>query len=120
MRKIWVACLLTAAPLTALNAMTVTEFLAKATAVEKQGMGAFLSSDYRQLDAELSASRQATWAEARAAKAAGHPSLCPPKKAILTDKEFLQYIRTLNPAQRNISVKAAVVQLAKKKWPCPA
>jgi hypothetical protein len=43
-----------------------------------------------------------------------------PKEVALNSEEILSYFRSIPPAQRNISVKAAFTGMMQKKHPCPA
>ena len=75
MRRFAFVLLLAAAPVTAANAqnMPLNQFLAKATALEKKGPMALLSSDLGRLKKEIENSAKQLRAERLAAKAAGRP-----------------------------------------------
>ncbi|HEY1606882.1 MAG TPA: hypothetical protein VGF77_14935 [Allosphingosinicella sp.] len=113
--------LLIALPATAAQAMDVATFLAKVDALEKQGMLALLSSDYRLVKNESETAIREITAEARAAKAAHKPPVaCPPGGTAQTDSnEALAYFRAMPPDKRaRTQVKDALLALLIHKYPC--
>src|SRR5687768_7048868 len=119
-RKFVLAACLVAAPLGALQAMNVAAFLHKADALEKKGMRAMFSSDYRLLKNEVVTASAALRAERLAAERAGrHGTYCPPKKSGLTSREILASFRAIPAAQRQtVEVKDALRGLLARKFPC--
>jgi hypothetical protein len=115
------AALLIALPATAAQAMDVATFLAKIDALEKKGMLAFLSSDYRLVKNESETAIRQITAESRAAKAAHKPPfVCPPGDTAQTDSnEVLAYFRAMPPDRRaRTQVKDALLALLARKYPC--
>lgn len=123
MRKSLIIALAAAVPLTPLFAQTmpVSEFLTKADALQKKGAMALFSGDIGKLKAEVQNSGKQLRAEQVAAQKAGRkPATCLPIKAEMNSSELLAHFRSIPPAQRNMTVKAAFAGLMRKKYPCPA
>jgi hypothetical protein len=120
--KLLAAAILAIVPLGAAQAMDVATFLAKADALEKKGMLALMSSDYKLLRGEIQTQGAALRAERLAAvRARRKPAYCPPEKQSLTAKEVLTAFRTIPVAQRaRIEVKDALRALMARKYPCRA
>ena len=120
--KLLAAALLAIVPLGAAHAMDVATFLVKADALEKKGMLALMSSDYKLLMGEVRTQSEALRAERLAAERAGRKAAyCPPAKQSLTAKEVLTAFRTIPAAQRpRIQVKDALRALMARKYPCRA
>ena len=118
--KLLAAALLAVVPLGAAQAMDVATFLVKADALEKKGMLALMSSDYKLLMREIQTQGAALRAERLAAQKAGRKAAyCPPEKQSLTAKEVLTAFRTIPVAQRpRIQVKDALRALLARKYPC--
>jgi hypothetical protein len=105
----------------AAQAMDVATFLAKIDALEKKGMLAMLSSDYREVKGESESVLRQITADARAAKAAHAPPIvCPPGGVAKTDSnEVVAYFRAMPPDQRaHTQVKDALLALLARKYPC--
>jgi hypothetical protein len=122
LRHIAAALLLTAAPLSALQAqaMPVSNFLAKAEALKKKGPMALFSSDIGLLKKEIQNSAKALRAEQIAAQKAGRkPPVCMPAKAAVNSNELLAHFNSIPAAQRSMSVQAGFAGLIRKKYPCP-
>ncbi|HEY0027024.1 MAG TPA: hypothetical protein VGC35_04070 [Allosphingosinicella sp.] len=118
--KLFAAVLLTVCPLGAAHAMDVATFLAKADALEKKGMMALFSSDYKVLKAEAEAAGSQLRAERAAAQKAGRKAAyCPPAKSELGAKELLGYLRTIPAARRpRMQLKDGLRGLLARKYPC--
>jgi hypothetical protein len=118
--KLLAAALLAAAPLSAASAMDVATFLGKADALQKKGMLALMSSDYKLLKREIEVHGEALRAERLAAERAKRkPAYCPPAKQSLTSGELLAAFRSIPAAQRpRIQVKDALRALMARKYPC--
>jgi hypothetical protein len=122
MRKVAVALLLAAIPMTGAQAqsMPVATFLAKADALQKKGAMALFSGDIGKLKAEVQNSGKALRAEEEAARKVGRaPATCMPPKAAVNSEELLAHFRSIPPAQRGMPVKTAFAGLVAKKYPCP-
>lgn len=123
MRKLLIAALAAASPLAPASAqsMPISEFLAKADALQKKGPMALFSGDIGKLKAEVVNSGKQLRAEQEAARKAGRkPATCLPEKANVTSTELLAHFRAVPPAERGVPVKTAFAGLVRKKYPCPA
>jgi hypothetical protein len=121
MRKPILALLLALAPISALNAMDVATFLAKADALQRQGMLAMFSSDIGLLKGEIQQDGKALRAEQAAAQRAGRrPAFCMPAKAQVQSDELIAHLRTVPAAERSrTQVRDAFRTLIVRKYPCP-
>lgn len=119
-KKLLAAVLLAAVPIAAADAMDVATFLAKADALQKKGMLALMSSDYKLLKSEIVANSQVLRNERLAAERAHRRgAYCPPAKSDLNSNEILAAFRTIPAAQRpRIQVKDALRALLARKYPC--
>lgn len=107
----------------AASAMPVSDFVTKANALEKKGMMALFSSDFRLLKNEGNTATTAAIREERSAVKSGRkPTMCFPKdnKLSLGTNEVLNHMRAVPAAQRGMSVKDAMAGLLRNKYPCPA
>ncbi len=121
-KKLLAAAVLAVVPLGSAQAMDVATFLAKADALQKKGMLALMSSDYKLLKNEVVTQTQVLRSERLAAQRAGRkPAYCPTAKSDLTSDEVLAALRTIPTAQRpRIQVKDALRALLARKYPCRA
>jgi hypothetical protein len=105
---------------TAAQAMDIATFLRKADALEKKGMTAMFSSDFKLLKKEVEASSLALRAERLAAPKAGRrPAYCPPPKSGLNSDEILAHFRAIPAAARpRTQVKEGLLGLLVRKYPC--
>ncbi|HLL31908.1 MAG TPA: hypothetical protein VK403_13020 [Allosphingosinicella sp.] len=119
-KKLLAAALLAIVPLGAAHAMDVATFLARADALEKKGMMALVSSDYKLLQNEIVAQSKVLRAERLAAQRAGRkPAYCPPPKQGLGSNEILAAFRTIPAAQRpRVQVRDALRAHLARKYPC--
>lgn len=123
MRRLGIVILLAVLPVTAANAqaMPLSQFLAKATALEKKGAMALFSSDMKLLKKEMAASAKELRAERLAARAAGKkPAFCPPEnQSGLAVAEILGHFRSIPAAQRDrMRTKDGFRSLMARKYPC--
>jgi hypothetical protein len=120
MKKAILAALLAAAPLSGLHAMNLAEFLQKADRLEKKGMAAMFSSDFRLLKGEIQTASQALRAERLAAERAGRRgAYCPPARSGFKTSELLAHFRRVPTAQRAaMPVKDALKSFLVRKYPC--
>jgi hypothetical protein len=116
------AALLAVIPIGAAQAMDVATFLAKADALQKKGMLALMSSDYKLLKKEVVDQTQGLRSERLAAQKAGRkPAYCPTAGSDLTSNEVLAAFRSIPAAQRpRIQVRDALRALLARKYPCRA
>jgi hypothetical protein len=121
-KKLLAAVLLAIVPIGAAQAMDVATFLAKADALQKKGMLALMSADYKLLKSEIETQAGALRAERLAAERARRKAAyCPPAKQSLTSSEILAAFRTIPAAKRpRIQVKDALRALMARKYPCRA
>lgn len=120
-RPIIAAALLAASG--AVQAMPVSEFVTKANALEKKGVMAMLSGDFRLLKNEVNTSTQlAVRDESAAVKAGRKPTMCLPKSGNLSlgTAEVLNHMRAVSAAQGATSVKDGMTGLLRRKYPCAA
>ncbi|MBA3678293.1 MAG: hypothetical protein H0W74_12985 [Sphingosinicella sp.] len=123
MKKLLLAASLAVFPMTALSAqnMPLNQFLVRATALEKKGPLALLSSDMNLLKKEITESAKALRAERLAARAAGKkPAYCPPEKSGgVGVEEILGHLRSIPEPQRaRMSSKDGFKSLLVRKYPC--
>ena len=118
--KLLAAALLAVVPIGAAQAMDVATFLVKADALQKKGVMALMSSDYKLLKSEIETNGAALRAERLAAERARRkPAYCPPAKQSLTSGEILAAFRSIPAAQRpRVQVKDALRALMARKYPC--
>ncbi|MEA3066051.1 MAG: hypothetical protein QOJ27_2508 [Sphingomonadales bacterium] len=119
-KKLLAAVVLTILPLSAAGAMDVATFLGKADALQKKGMMALFSSDYKALKAQIEADSQTLRNERLAAERAHRRgAYCPPAKPGLNSNEILAAFRSIPAAQRaRIDTKDALRALLARKYPC--
>lgn len=109
-----------AAAVAAPGDMSVATFLAKADALKAKGPLALLSPDIKLLQSEAQAAGLATRAQLEAEHKAGRPGACPPKPARISSDELLGHMRAYPAAKRSaITVKTAMADLFRSKFPCP-
>jgi hypothetical protein len=118
--KLLAAASLAILPLGAAQAMDVATFLTKAEALQKKGVMALMSSDYKLLKSEIEAHAVALRAERVADQRARRKvAFCPPGKVSLTSGEIVTAFRTIPPAQQpRVQVKDALRALMARKYPC--
>lgn len=105
------------------QAMTVSEFLAKADALKAKGVLALASSDIGLLQKEIASASDAYRAGLAAQVAAGKkPSSCPPPKgtAKITSDDIIANFKSLPPARQKANVKDAFAAFMTKRYPCKA
>jgi hypothetical protein len=103
------------------GSMSVATFMAKAQALQAKGAMALFSSDIGLLKAEVAGSAQAFRRQIKAEAASGKPSACPPEHGALKSDDILAHMRGYPAGVRpRISVSAAVADLMRKRFPCPA
>jgi hypothetical protein len=119
-KKLILAAFLVALPVVPASAMDVATFVTKADALEKKGMMALFSSDYKLLKREVETAAGQLRAERGAAQKAKRPmAYCPPAKSGLGAKELLTHFRAIPVAQRSrTQVKDALRSLLARKYPC--
>ena len=115
------AMLLVALPVQAAGPGTAQNFLDRANRLKSKGPLALFDGDYRRLKGEAVAAGDVIRLDREAAERARRPILyCSPKaRAELGQTEFLRGLEAIPPAERQrISLKAAMVRILQKKYPC--
>ena len=110
-----------AAPALAAPPGTAQNFLDRANRLKGKGPLAFFDSDYKRLKAEATAVGKSIGDDRIAAEKAGKPILyCSPKaRAQLGSFEFIDGLEAIPSAQRQtMSLKAAMLIVLQKKYPC--
>lgn len=105
------------------DAMTVAQFLAKAKALEAQGIFALASPDVDVLKTEMRGITRDYRADLAAQKKAGRkPHSCPPAPGTPESKinpmELIRELETIPVAQRNKSMKTAFYGIMQRRYPC--
>ena len=119
--KMMLAALIAAMPIAAADAMNVAIFLQKAEALEKKGMMALFSGDFKVLKKEVEGASAQLRTERLAAQQAGRkPAFCPPAKGgSLNPNELLAHMRSIPAGQRSqTEVKDGLRGLLARKYPC--
>jgi hypothetical protein len=103
-------------------AITVAEFLAKAEALKAKGMMAMMSPDLPVVRGEMQAATTAYRTDVDAARAKGGTDLgCPPPKGqakINSDTIMADLAAIPKAAQARTTVKAALYDVMRKRYPC--
>lgn len=100
---------------------TAQNFLDRANRLKSKGPLALFDRDYKRLKAEATAVGKSIGNDRIAAEKAGKPSLyCSPKpRAQLGSYEFLDGLEAIPAAERQtMSLKAAMLRVLQKKYPC--
>lgn len=122
--RLGLAFLLLVAPTVALAqpSPTVAQFLRRADPLAAQGVAAMLSPDYLELKQEAKAARNAVRDREAAAAAAGrrHAICLPEEKLQIDPDELLDYLHTIPPAKRGMSLETAFAGWMRQKYPCRA
>jgi len=105
---------------TAVQAMTVQEFLTTASRIP-QNPTAMLRSDTRRLISEFEGAVRTVRAEQAAARQAGRkPQTCMPERVSFSPSAILGRFNAIPAARRNISVTQAMREWMAERHPCPA
>lgn len=100
--------------------MTVATFLAKANALKARGPLALFSSDFKLLQKEGQAGGMAYRAQLQEERKAGKPSSCPPTPSKIDSEQVMAQMNSYPDAMRGrITVRQAMADLFRKKFPCP-
>ena len=100
-------------------AMDADTFYTKASALQKKGVTAMLSSDLKPVMTEMKAAGQSVKAENDKAKAAGNPIYCVPKDAKFTSEDALKAFGSIPAARRKtLTVRQAWRETLVKRFPC--
>ena len=122
LRRLFLAALLIAAPVTAASAQDVARFLVRVDKLLARGPFALLSRDFYRLKREIEADGEALKKEYAREKAAGRPiSFCPPKqgKPRVNKNEYLAALRAVPVAKRaTTDTKDVLRTVLERKYPC--
>ena len=113
--------LVSAVPAAAAAPGTAENFLNRADRLLGKGPLALFDGDYKRLQREGTAAGDSIRLEREAAEKAGKPILyCSPKpRADLGNMEFLAALRKIPQAERQrLSLRAAMLQVLQRKYPC--
>jgi len=106
-----------AAPASA--AMTTGTFVTRARALQAQGMGAVLNSDFQTLRGEAQDATQSLKADRAARQAAGKkPIACVPEGQSIGILEMLDGLDALSPAEKRLPLKDGYAHVLAKRFPC--
>lgn len=122
MRKLLAVAMFALASISAAQAMTVSQFLAKANDLKAKGVLALASPDMSLLRNEVKAASTAYREDINAATKAGRTShSCPPPqgKAAVSSDDVIKYFQAMPEADKpKTSVKTAFYALMKTRYPC--
>lgn len=108
---------LLAAPVCA--AMTVGNFVARASALRANPLMALTSPDFSVLRAEAQAATAALKADRDARKAAGKPPIaCVPEGQSIGITQMLDGLAALPPAQQKLPLKDGYAKVIAQRFPC--
>lgn len=110
-----------AIPAAAAKPGTAENFLTRADRLVAKGPLALVDPDYKKIKAEATAAGTSIQAERESAEKAGKPiKYCSPQpRADLGNMEFLDALRKIPQAQRQrLSLRAAMLQVLQRKYPC--
>jgi len=108
--------LLSAVPV---NAMDAETFFVKAVALKKKGMGAVFAKDLKPMIKVFETAADSVKAENEAARSAGSPLFCAPKKYRLTADQFIGEFGRIPKERRRIqSVRDAWREIVIRRFPC--
>ena len=104
---------------TAVEAMTVQEFLTTAARIPRNPT-ALLRSDTRRLMDEVKGGFRTVRSEQAAARAAGRaPATCMPESVSLSPDDILRRFNAIPVGRRSISVTQAIREWMAERHPCP-
>lgn len=105
---------------TAVEAMTVQEFLTTAAGIPRNPT-ALLRSDTRRLKAEIDGAFRTVRNEQNASRTAGRPAAtCMPDRASVNVDQLLARFNAIPTQRRSISVTQAIREWMADRYPCPA
>lgn len=103
---------------TAVQAMTVQEFLTSASRIPRNPT-AMLRADTRRLIGEINGAFRTVRSEQAAAREAGHrPATCMPERVSLSPDDILGRFNAIPASRRSISVTQAVREWMAERYPC--
>lgn len=101
------------------NAMDAETFFVKAIALQKRGMGAVFAKDLKPMIRLFEAAAESVKAENEAARAAGTPLFCAPKKYRLSADQFIGEFSKIPRVRRQTqTVREAWREIVIRRFPC--
>ena len=101
------------------NAMDAETFFVKAVALKKKGMGAVFAKDLKPMIKVFETAADSVKAENEAARSAGSPLFCAPKKYRLTADQFIGEFSRIPKERRRIqAVRDAWREIVIRRFPC--
>jgi hypothetical protein len=101
------------------NAMDAETFFVKAVALRKKGMGAVFAKDLKPMIRVFEEAAKSVKAENEAARAAGAPLFCAPKKYRLNAEQFIEEFSQIPKERRQAqSVRDAWREIVIRRFPC--
>ncbi len=101
------------------NAMDAETFLVKALALHKKGMGAVFAKDLKPMIRVFEEAAKSVKAENEAARTAGSPLFCAPKKYRLNAEQFIsEFSRIPKERRQTQSVRDAWREIVIRRFPC--
>ena len=101
------------------NAMDAETFFAKAVALQKKGLGAVFAKDLKPMIRIFEEAAKSVKAENEAARAAGSPLFCAPKKYRLNAGQFIDEFSQIPKERRQVqTVRDAWREIVIRRFPC--
>ncbi|WP_397591678.1 hypothetical protein [Sphingorhabdus sp.] len=101
------------------KAMDAETFFVKAVALQKKGMGAVFAKDLKPMIRVFDEAAKSVKAENEAARAAGSPLFCAPKKYRLNAVQFIsEFSRIPKERRQTQSVRDAWREIVIRRFPC--
>jgi hypothetical protein len=101
------------------NAMDAETFFVKAVALQKKGLGAVFAKDLKPTIRVFEEAAKSVKAENEAARAAGSPLYCAPKKYRLNAEQFIGEFSGIPKERRQVqSVREAWREIVIRRFPC--
>lgn len=101
------------------NAMDAETFFVRAVALQKKGMAAVFAKDLKPMIRIFEEAAKSVKAENEAARAAGSPLFCAPKKYRLNAEQFIGEFSRIPRERRQVqSVRDAWREIVIRRFPC--
>ena len=101
------------------NAMDAETFFAKAVVLQKKGLGAVFAKDLKPMIRVFEEAAKSVKAENEAARTAGTPLFCAPKKYRLNAEQFIGEFSRIPKERRQVqSVRDAWREIVIRRFPC--
>jgi len=101
------------------NAMDAETFFAKAVALQKMGLGAVFAKDLKPMISVFEEAAKSVKAENDAARAAGAPLFCAPKKYRMNAEQIIGEFSRIPKERRQVqTVRDAWREIVIRRFPC--